>query len=36
VYVGGTRKMSGRLASERGRLMVQVEQRDELAAVGVM
>lgn len=36
VYVGGTRKMSGRLASERGRLMVQVEHRDETAAAGVM
>lgn len=36
VYVGGIRKMSGRLASERGRLMVQVEHRDEPAVAGVM
>jgi len=36
IYVGGVRKMSGRLASERGRLMVQIEQRDDAAAAGVM
>lgn len=36
VYVGGIRKMTGRLASERGRLMVQVEQRDAPAASGAM
>ena len=36
IYLGGVRKMTGRLASERGRLMVQIEQRDEPAASGVM
>lgn len=36
IYVGGIRKMTGRLASERGRLMVQIEQRDDPAAAGVM
>lgn len=36
VYLSGIRKMTGRLASERGRLMVQIEQRDEPAASGVM
>jgi len=36
VYVGGVRKMAGRLASERGRLLVQVERRDEPAVAGVM
>jgi flagellar motor switch protein FliM len=36
IYVGGVRKMTGRLASERGRLMVQIEQRDDPAAAGVM
>jgi flagellar motor switch protein FliM len=27
VFVGGLRKMSGRLAAERGRLMVMIEER---------
>jgi hypothetical protein len=36
IYVGGVRKMTGRLAAERGRLMVQIEQRDDPAAAGVM
>lgn len=36
IYLGGVRKMTGRLASERGRLMVQIEQRDEPSASGVM
>ncbi|ODS53926.1 MAG: flagellar motor switch protein FliM [Acidobacteria bacterium SCN 69-37] len=36
VFVNGVRKMAGRLASERGRLFVQVEGRDDPAAAGVM
>lgn len=36
VYVGGIRKMTGRLASERGRLMVQIEQCDDQSPAGVM
>ncbi len=36
IFVGGVRKMTGRLASERGRLMVQIEQREDNAASGVM
>jgi flagellar motor switch protein FliM len=36
IYVGGIRKMTGRLASERGRLMVQIEQRDDPTVSGVM
>ena len=36
VYVGGVKKLTGRLASERGRLMVQIEQRDDAAATGAM
>jgi flagellar motor switch protein FliM len=36
IYLGGVRKMTGRLASERGRLMVQIEQRDEPSAPGAM
>ena len=27
VYLGGVRKLTGRLASERGRLMIQIESR---------
>jgi flagellar motor switch protein FliM len=34
VYVGGVRKFAGRLASERGRLMVVVEGRIEAPAAG--
>jgi flagellar motor switch protein FliM len=39
VYVGGVRKLAGRLASERGRLMVQIEERCDPAvgsSAGVM
>lgn len=34
VFVGTMKKMTGRLAAERGRLMVQIEQREECAAAG--
>ncbi len=34
VYVGGLRKLTGRLASERGRLMVMVEEQSRPAAAG--
>jgi flagellar motor switch protein FliM len=33
VYAGGIRKMTARLASEHGRLMVQVEERCDPATV---
>ena len=36
VYAGGTRKLAGRLASERGRVVVRVERRDQTVAPGVM